>query len=325
MPFALVTGAGGFIGSHLVEFLAGRGWRVRAMVRYTSTGTVGFISELPAELKSGIEIVAGDLRDPDFVQNAVRDVDAVFNLAALIGIPYSYEAPESYLQTNTLGTLNVLRGVRRWHTARLVQTSTSEIYGSAQFVPIDEKHPIHPQSPYAASKVASDQMALSFYRSYGTPVVVLRPFNTYGPRQSARAVIPTIVTQALFGERIRLGSLTPVRDFLYVRDTCAAFVAAAETSGIEGEELNCATGRGITIGDLVERVFSIVGHRIPIDLDPSRVRPETSEVDRLIGSHEKIGALTGWKPSVDLDAGLAIVTKWIVDHAERFDILRYAK
>jgi NAD dependent epimerase/dehydratase len=325
MPFALVTGAGGFIGSHLVEFLTRHGWRVRAMVRYTSSGYVGLIQETPAEVKAELEIVRGDLRDPDFVQESVRGVDIVFNLAALIGIPYSYEAPESYFQTNTLGTLNVLRAVQRWQTARLVQTSTSEIYGSAQFVPIDEKHPIHPQSPYAASKVASDQLSLSFHRSFGTPVVVLRPFNTYGPRQSARAVIPTIVSQAVFGERVRLGSLAPVRDFLYVLDTCAAFLAAAETPGIEGEELNCATGCGVSIGELAERVFSVVGRRVPVEFDSSRVRPDASEVDRLIGSHDKLMTLTGWRPSVDLDEGLAKVNDWVSAHAEKFDVPRYAK
>jgi NAD dependent epimerase/dehydratase len=322
MPRALVTGAGGFIGSHLVAALRQRGWSVRALVRYVSSGSTGLLD--PAGMHAGVEIVRGDLRDADCVDAAVQGADVVFNLAALIGIPYSYEAPESYLQTNVGGTLNVLRAVRR-SGARLVQTSTSEVYGSAQTTPMDETHPLHPQSPYAASKVASDQLALSFHRSFAAPVVVLRPFNTYGPGQSPRAVVPTIVSQVLFADRVRIGSLDPIRDFLYVADTCRAFVAAGETAGLEGGVFSCATGRGISVGDLIERVFAVTGRRLPVEQDASRVRPEASEVDRLIGSYQRLAARTGWAPAVDLDDGLRHVVEWAAAHRGAFDVGAYAR
>ena len=325
MRSALVTGAGGFIGSHLVEFLCARDWNVRALVRYTSAGGIGFLAELDGRFTDRVEIVRGDLRDPDFVDEAVRGIDVIFNLAALIGIPYSYDAPESYIQTNVVGTLNVLRAARRWGAGRLVQTSTSEVYGSAQFVPMDETHPLHPQSPYAASKVASDQLALSFHRSFGTPVVVIRPFNTYGPRQSPRAVIPTVVSQALFSDRISIGSLDPTRDFLYITDTCAAFAAVGEVPGLDGNEFNCASGHGVTIADLIERVFAVTGRRVPVDRDPVRVRPAASEVDRLIGSGDRLAREAGWAPTIGLDTGLLRVVEWVAAHREQFDVQRYAK
>lgn len=322
---ALVTGAGGFIGSHLVERLLARGWHVRAMVRYTSSGSAGFLDQLERSARSNLDVFRGDLRDPDCVDLAMQGLDTVFNLAALIGIPYSYEAAESYIQTNVIGTMNVLRAARRLGVRRLVQTSTSEVYGSAQYEPMDEAHPLHPQSPYAASKVGSDQLALSFARSFATPVVVLRPFNTYGPRQSARAVIPTIVSQLLSSDRVRLGSLDPVRDFLYVGDTCEAFVAAATAAGIEGEVFNCATGEGVSIGALVELASAIVGRNVPIEQTDERVRPRNSEVTRLVGCARSLSERTEWSPTVDLRQGLARVIDWIAAHPERYDVAKYER
>lgn len=320
---ALVTGAGGFIGSHLVELLLARGWHVRAMVRYTSGGSAGFLDQLERSGRPNLEVIRGDLRDYDCVDRAMQSCDTVFNLAALIGIPYSYEAAESYIQTNVIGTVNVLRAARRVGVRRLIQTSTSEVYGSAQYEPMDEAHPLHPQSPYAASKVASDQLALSFARSFATPVVVLRPFNTYGPRQSARAVIPTIVSQVLWSDRVRLGSLEPVRDFLYVADTCEAFVAAASAAGIEGEVFNCATGEGVSIRALVELVSAVIGRDVPIAQVDERMRPAGSEVARLVGCARALGERTAWSPAVDLRQGLTQVIDWIAAHPERYDVAKY--
>jgi NAD dependent epimerase/dehydratase len=322
---ALVTGAGGFIGSHLVDLLLARGWEVRALVRYISNGSAGFLDALDDNLRANTEIIRGDLRDQDCLDRATRNVDTVFNLAALIAIPYSYEAAESYLQTNVIGTLNVLRSAQRAGVRRLIQTSTSEVYGSAQYEPMDESHRLHPQSPYAASKVASDQLALSFARSFDAPVVVLRPFNTYGPRQSLRAVIPTIVSQTLWSDRLRLGALEPVRDFLYVRDTCEAFLAVANADGVEGDTFSCATGTGISIGALVDLVGEIVGRDVPVAQTDERVRPTASEVTRLVGSGLALSERTGWKPTVDLREGLARVIEWIAAHPEHYDTAKYAK
>lgn len=318
MKRALVTGAGGFIGSHLAEMLVEEGWNVRAMLRYTSGGNLGMLGDVPERVRAGMEIVHGDIRDPDSTDQAMRDVDVVLHLAALIAIPYSYQAPESYVQTNVIGTLNVLRAAGRANVSRIVQTSTSETYGSAQYVPMDEKHPASAQSPYAATKVASDQLALSFYRSFGTPVVVLRPFNTFGPRQSARAIIPTIVSQMLFSDRVRVGALTPVRDLVYVRDTCRAFIAAGTAAGVAGEVFNCASGRGVSVGELVEMASRVTGRNVPTEQQAERFRPAASEVDRLIGSSDKLNAATGWRPTIGLEAGIASVAEWIGPNRERY-------
>ena len=324
MSRALVTGAGGFIGSHLAELLVERGWLVRALVRYSSSGHIGMLADVPKRTRSAMEIVYGDVRDADSMERAAVGVGVVFHLAALIAIAYSYHAPESYLQTNVMGTLNVLRAADRAKATRVVQTSTSETYGSAQYVPIDEKHPASAQSPYAASKVASDQLALSYHRSFGTPVVVLRPFNTYGPRQSARAVVPTIMSQMLFSDRVRLGALTPIRDLVYVRDTCEAFLAAATSDGVVGDVYNCASGVGVTVADLVDRARRASGRHVPTEQQPERFRPVASEVDRLVGSSEKLYAATGWSPAVDLETGLASVAAWVERHPEYFSPGTYA-
>lgn len=315
---ALVTGAGGFIGSHLAEVLVERGWDVRAMLRYTSGAHLGALADVPSDRRDAMEIVFGDIQDPDYMDRVVKGVDVVFHLAALIAIPYSYHAPESYVQTNVLGTLNVLRAADRHKVSRVVQTSTSETYGTAQYVPIDEKHPANAQSPYAASKVAADQLALSYYRSFGTPVTILRPFNTYGPRQSARAVIPTIVSQALFSDRIRIGSVTPVRDLVFVRDTCDAFIAVGTSHSAIGEVFNSATGEGVSVGDLIEMAKRVSGRDLPIEQEPRRLRPATSEVERLLGSAVKVKAATGWAPATDLQTGLRHVVEWIAVNRERF-------
>ena len=312
----LVTGADGFIGSHLVERLLQENCTLRAFVYYNSFSSWGWLDTFPQKMLRDIEVVAGDIRDPHGVETAMRDCDVVFHLAALIAIPFSYVAPDAYVGTNICGTLNVLQGARKLKTSRLLVTSTSEVYGTARYVPIDEKHPHQGQSPYSATKIGADRLAESFYRSFELPVVTVRPFNTYGPRQSARAVIPTIITQLLAGScEIRLGSLTPTRDFNYVLDTVEAFVDIAQADEVIGQEINIATGREVSIQQLAEELIRQLNPAARILCEENRLRPKNSEVDRLLGSNDKIRALTGWKPRYDLAAGLRETIQWFRDPA----------
>lgn len=307
----LVTGADGFIGSHLVESLIQEGCIVRAFVYYNSFNSWGWLDSLPKEKLSHIEIFAGDIRDPNGVREAMRGVDIVFHLAALIAIPFSYHSPDSYVDTNIKGTLNVLQAARDIGTAKVLVTSTSEVYGTAQYVPIDEKHPFQGQSPYSATKIGADRIAESFYRSFGLPVAIVRPFNTFGPRQSARAVIPTIITQLLTGmTEIKLGSLHPTRDFNYVKDTAAGFIAIAKSDRTIGEEINIATQHEVAIGELAREMISQINPKATIVSDDIRLRPEKSEVERLLGSNEKIKSLTDWSPKYDLASGLQETIAW---------------
>jgi dTDP-glucose 4,6-dehydratase len=311
---ALVTGAAGFIGSHLVELLVREGYEVRAFTHYNAAGFRHNLDLLEPEIRDAVEVVAGDIADPFSTDEAVADRDVVFHLAALIAIPYSYVAPAAYVATNVTGTLNVLQACRRRDVSRLVHTSTSETYGSAQYAPMDEKHPLVGQSPYSASKIAADKLAESFHRSYGLPVITVRPFNTYGPRQSARAVVPTIVCQALRRDEIRLGSLSPVRDMTYAADTAAGFLAAAQCDEAVGEVVNLGTGAGVSIGDLAAKVLALVGRDLPVRTDEQRIRPEASEVRQLISDNAKMKRLTGWTPRVNLDDGLQRVIEFVDAH-----------
>jgi NAD dependent epimerase/dehydratase len=319
----LVTGAGGFIGSHLVEELARMGARVRAFVRYNSRGQRGWLDFADSDVLDAIEMFPGDLANPEAVEGAMRACDVVFHLGALIPIPYSYRHPREFVSANIVGTLNILEAARRTDVRRVVHTSTSEVYGTAQSVPIDEEHRLHPQSPYAATKVAADQLALSFHRSFGTPVAIARPFNTYGPRQSARAVIPTIVTQALARDEVDLGATSPTRDFLYVQDTVAGMVRCAEKEGLEGEVVNLGSGVEISIGELVERIFRLMGRDVPVAVDAARLRPRGSEVERLLAGTEKAASLLGWKPSVGLDEGLRRTMDWLMEFSHAYKPFEY--
>ncbi len=307
----LVTGADGFIGSHLVEALIETGCSVRAFVFYNSFNSWGWLDTFPKELLSRIDVFAGDIRDPNGVRKAMRDIDIVFHLAALIAIPFSYHSPDSYVDTNIKGTLNVLQAARDEGCEKVLITSTSEVYGTAQYVPIDEKHPFQGQSPYSATKIGADRLAESFHKSFDMPVTIVRPFNTYGPRQSARAVIPTIITQLLSGARtIRLGSISPTRDFNYVKDTVTGFLAIAESDSTIGEEINIASQAEISIGDLAAEIISQMNPEATIVADDERMRPEKSEVERLLGSNEKIRRLTSWTPRFSLKEGLARTIEW---------------
>ena len=321
---ALVTGAGGFIGSHLVETLVRDGARVRALVRYNSAGSRGWLDDLPAEIGTSVEVVAGDVTDPGCMQAAVQGCDTVFHLAALIGIPYSYRAPHSYIDTNITGTLTVLEACRAAGVARLVHTSTSEVYGSPEIVPIAETHRLKPQSPYAATKAAADLVAQSYHATFGLPVVVVRPFNTYGPRQSARAVIPTVITQALAMGRVRLGATDTLRDFLFVADTARGFLAAARAPGVEGEVIQLGTGTATSVDALVSVVADLLGRPLTVESDPQRLRPVTSEVDRLVCDAARARRLLEWAPQVDLVAGLGRTIDWIRRHADRYRPEEYA-
>ncbi len=313
--YTLVTGADGFIGSHLTEELVKKGKKVRAFVYYNSFNSWGWIDSLDEEIKREIDVFSGDIRDPNGVREAMRGCDTVFHLAALIAIPFSYHSPDSYVDTNIKGTLNVLQAANSLGTGRVLVTSTSEVYGTAQYVPIDEKHPYQGQSPYSATKIGADRLAESFYRSFGTPLTIVRPFNTYGPRQSARAVIPTVISQLLAGERsIKLGSLTPTRDFNYVKDTAAGFIALSECAEAVGEEVNIATGREISIGELAGEIIRQLNPEAEIVCDEQRLRPEKSEVNRLLGSNEKIKRLTGWQPRYTLEQGIAETIEWMRGH-----------
>jgi NAD dependent epimerase/dehydratase len=304
-----VTGADGFIGSHLVELLVGRGCKVKALSLYNSFNDWGWLEDVDKKL--GVEVVCGDVRDAAFVQTAMQDVDLVFHLASLIAIPYSYTAPQSYVETNVQGTLNVMQAALKHGVKRVIHTSTSEVYGTALRVPIDEEHPLQPQSPYSASKIGADAIARSFHYSFGLPLTVARPFNTYGPRQSARAVIPTILTQVLGGKRrLRLGRLDPTRDFNYVTDTCRGMVALAETDAAVGQVVNIGSGSEISIGDLANLIGDISGARFEVETDTERLRPEGSEVERLLCDNSHMRTLTGWKPEVNLREGLAKTIEW---------------
>ncbi len=310
----LVTGADGFIGSHLVDGLLDEGCDVRAFVFYNSFNSWGWLDSLQKERLKGIEIFSGDVRDPNGVRTAVKGCGVVFHLAALIAIPFSYHSPDSYVDTNIKGTLNVLQASRDSDVEKVLVTSTSEVYGTARYVPIDEDHPFQGQSPYSATKIGADRLAESFYRSFNLPVTIVRPFNTYGPRQSARAIIPTVITQLLAGrDAISLGNLTPTRDFLYVKDTVNGFLEIAKSDKTAGEEINIATGVEISIGDLVSRLIQRINPKAGIASEGIRFRPDKSEVERLLGCNKKITALTEWRPKYGLDAGLAETIDWFRD------------
>ncbi len=319
----LITGAGGFIGSHVAEAFVRAGASVRAFVRYTSRGDDGMLSASPRELRASMEVVRGDLRDGEAVRKAVQGVEAVLHLGALIAIPYSYVHPREVVDTNVLGTLNVLEAARDTG-ARVVNTSTSEVYGTARTVPITEDHPLQGQSPYSASKIGADKVAESFHLAFGLPVVTLRPFNTFGPRQSARAVIPTILCQALVRDRIVLGALHPVRDFTYVEDTAAAFVAAVERDEAVGKVVHLGTGRAVSVGDLVGLIGGVLGKKLEVAADPARVRPEKSEVERLLSDPSRARALLGWEAKVPLEEGIRRTAEWIRAHPERYRDTEYA-
>ena len=331
MNRVLVTGADGFIGSHLVEALLKAGHQVRALCLYNSLGSWGWLDNLHPAVKNELDVVLGDIRDPLCVRQAMQGCDQVFHLAALIAIPYSYVAPASYIDTNIHGTLNVVQAARDLGVQRVIHTSTSETYGSAQFVPITEDHPLVGQSPYAASKIGADQIALSYWRSFETPVAVLRPFNTYGPRQSARAVIPTIISQIAAGQTsIRLGALSPTRDFNYVADTCAAFLAIASSDAALGQVINAASQFEISIGDTAALIAEVMNAQVEIMTDEQRLRPEASEVNRLFGDNSRLRELTGWQPTFGgLDGfrqGLQKTAEWFSDPANltRYRPDRYA-
>lgn len=320
----LVTGAGGFIGSHLVEELLKRNVRVRAFIHYNSFNRWGWLDYMmpkkETEIRTGqqdqivydnLEIFTGDIRDPNGIREAMKGCEVVFHLAALIGIPYSYHSPDVYVDTNVKGTLNILQAARDHGVKKIIHTSTSEVYGTAQFVPITELHPVNPQSPYAATKAGADFLALTFFRSFGTPVVIVRPFNTYGPRQSARAIVPTIISQLLAGkEQISLGSLSPTRDLNFVKDTALGFIKAAESEKGIGEVINLGTNNEISIGDLAQKIAGLLGKPIHIESSENRIRPDKSEVERLLASNEKANKLLNWAPSYTLDNGLSETIAW---------------
>lgn len=322
-----VTGADGFIGSHLVEALVRRGQRVRALALYNSQGSWGWLDTLPPDVLDQVEVVLGDVRDTEQMAAFCDEVDTVFHLAALIAIPYSYVAPRSYIETNVAGTLNVLEGVRRAGVRRLVHTSTSEVFGTALRVPIDETHPLQGQSPYSASKIAADTLVESFYRSFGVPAVTLRPFNTYGPRQSARAVIPTVVAQIAAGQRrVSLGALEPTRDFNFVTDTVSAFLAVGTASDdVVGQAFNAGSGREVSIGELVRTIAQVMGVEVEVVADPGRLRPTDSEVMRLLADAAKLHEATGWKPATRLEDGLAHTADWFREptNLARYRTARY--
>ncbi|NOS93103.1 MAG: SDR family NAD(P)-dependent oxidoreductase [Cyclobacteriaceae bacterium] len=307
----LVTGADGFIGSHLVQTLLQEGCKVKVFVFYNSFNSWGWIDHFSTEDKKQLEVISGDIRDPNGVRVAMKNVDIVFHLAALIAIPFSYHSPDTYIDTNVKGTLNIVQAARDLKVERVLVTSTSEVYGTARFVPITEEHPKQPQSPYSASKIGADSIADSFYRSFELPLTIVRPFNTYGPRQSARAVIPTIITQLLAGqEQIELGDITPTRDLLFVKDTCRGFVEIAKSNRLIGEEVNIATQSEISVGDLAQELIRQINPAAKIVSDEQRLRPAKSEVFRLFGSHQKLKEATGWQPQYSLQQGLEETIQW---------------
>lgn len=315
----LITGSDGFIGSHLTEELVKQGFKVKAFVYYNSFNTWGWLDTLPKGIMDNVEVFCGDVRDPNGVREAMKGCDAVFHLAALIAIPFSYHSPDSYVDTNIKGTLNVLQAARNLNLERVLVTSTSEVYGTAQYVPIDEKHPYQGQSPYSATKIGADRLAESFYRSFNLPVTIVRPFNTYGPRQSARAVIPTVITQLLAGKtEIKLGSLSPTRDFNYVKDTANGFIEIFKSNKTVGQEINIATQREISIGQLAEELIRQINPEAHIICDEQRLRPEKSEVNRLLGCNEKIKALTDWRPKFTFEQGLAETIEFFKHNMDKY-------
>jgi len=325
----LVTGADGFIGSHVVETLVKSGHEVRAFVLYNSFNSWGWLDESDKSIRDSIDIFAGDIRDPHGVDKAVENQEVILNLAALIAIPYSYHSPDTYIDTNIKGTLNILQAARRHNVKRVVQTSTSEVYGTAQYIPIDEVHPLHPQSPYAATKVGADQLALSFHASFDVPVGILRPFNTYGPRQSARAVIPTIISQLANKSKVKLGSLSPTRDFSFVQDTANGFLAAAQSDAIVGQTINLGSGFEVSIKETAETIAKLMNTKLELVDDEQRVRPENSEVERLHASIEKAKTLLGWQPELKglagFETGLKKTIEWFSDpkNLSRYKADRY--
>ena len=319
MKKVLVTGADGFIGSHLTEKLLEAGYDVRAFAYYNSFNTWGWLDHLPQDKLSQIDVFTGDIRDPNGVREAMKKVDEVYHLAALIAIPFSYHSPDSYVDTNIKGTLNVLQAAKDLNTNRVLVTSTSEVYGTAQYIPIDELHPFQGQSPYSATKIGADRIAESFYRSFEMPITIVRPFNTYGPRQSARAVIPTIITQLLMGkEMIHLGSLTPTRDFNYVKDTVNGFLAIAKSDETIGEEINIAAQEEISIEELANELIRQINPYAKIICEEQRLRPEKSEVERLLGSNEKIKKMTDWSPQYTFEEGIGETIEWLKDNIDKF-------
>jgi dTDP-glucose 4,6-dehydratase len=310
----LITGAGGFIGSHLTERLVDLGAKVRALIHYNASNHWGWLETLPKETLEAIEVVPGDVRDHDSVMSALKGVDVVFHLAALISIPYSYRSPVAFVKTNIQGTLNILEGAKQLETEKVLVTSTSEVYGTAQYTPIDEVHPLQAQSPYSATKISADKLAESFYRSFELPVTIVRPFNTFGPRQSARAIIPTIITQLMAGrQEIVLGALTPVRDFVYVKDTVEGFIEIANADETVGEEINICSQAEISVGQVAKVIIARISPETTICSNEERMRPEASEVHRLLGSNDKIRRLTRWKPHYSFEEGISETIDWFLD------------
>ncbi|EJU22106.1 NAD dependent epimerase/dehydratase, LLPSF_EDH_00030 family [Peptoanaerobacter stomatis] len=319
MKNVLVTGADGFIGSHLTEELVKQGYKVRAFAYYNSFNSWGWLDSLPKDILNEIDVFTGDIRDPNGVRESMKGIDEVFHLAALIAIPFSYHSPDAYVDTNIKGTLNVLQVGRALDTSRILVTSTSEVYGTAMYVPIDEKHPYQGQSPYSATKIGADRLAESFYRSFDMPITIVRPFNTYGPRQSARAIIPTIITQLLAGkEQLEIGSLTPTRDFNYVKDTVNGFISISKAENTIGEEINIATQNEISIGTLANELIRQINPNVKIVCDEQRLRPQKSEVNRLLGSNEKIKNLTDWTPKYTFEQGLSETIEFFKNNLNKY-------
>jgi dTDP-glucose 4,6-dehydratase len=315
---AFVTGAGGFIASHLVEALLRRDWHVTALIHYNSRANWGWLETHHRQPPANLKVVLGDITDPFLIREVLDGCEVIFHLAALIAIPYSYHAPASYIQTNVTGTLNLAEAARKTGIKRFVHTSTSEVYGTARYTPVDEEHPLQGQSPYSASKIAADKLIESFVCSYGLPSVTVRPFNTYGPRQSARAVIPSIIAQTLHGNSVRLGSLDTIRDLTFVSDTVEGFIRAAETDNATGQTINLGTGKAVSIQELAQTIFKLLGVSPTIVADPKRIRPSASEVQRLISDNGKAAKLLGWRPAVSLQDGLCRTIEWVRDHAELY-------